>query len=403
MMRRWVGVAVIAGCLGLAQAARAQFSPPPAGPDALPEPIPVSPEAGQANAPGGPVNPECAQPGMPDCLSLPNDGTGAFSCREIDPERAVFFNVGAQLFQRQKQSQGGKLAVLDPFNIDTGNLPPVGGRAIQEFSDIGTRQNGGPRATLGYLFNTNQSFELTGFYIFQSNQTARLQDPGRIDSPFFNPPLGFEGDNGLWLQADRMSTTLSTTLFSVEGNYRYTDAAVTGAELIVGVRYLDVKERITNTTDDDGVAFPLINGLADPTRIATYSAGAHNRLVAPQLGFEWDKRCCKWLTLGVMAKGAWGVDFVDFNRSLVRGDGFVGFTGKNSEMQFSQMYELNAFVDFHILERARIRLGYSTMWLFNVANAMDQVDFNLQNTSTFNNRNGSIYFQGPMAELQFLF
>ena len=244
---------------------------------------------------------------------------------------------------------------------------------------------------------------MSGFYIFQNNSTASIQAPGRIDSFFGNPPLGFEGDNGLWLQADRMSTSFSSTLWNAEANYRYTDAAVTGAELIAGVRYLDLDERLSSVTDDDGFQFPMINGQSDPARVATYSVRTHNHLVAPQLGFEWDKELAHWLTLGVAGKGAWGANFVTLDRSLVRGDGFVGFNNSKSETQFSQMYEIHAFVDFHLLERLNLRMGYNTMWFLNMANVVDQYDFNLQNTGNVNNRDGSIFFHGPMAELQFLF
>ncbi len=307
------------------------------------------------------------------------------------------------MLQRQHLASGGVLAIQDPGNLDTGNPPPANAPVLQSLSDVSQHFGGGPRATLGYLFNGNQAIEVSGFYIFQNSSTTALADPGRIDSFFFNPPLGFEGDNGLWLQADRMSTSFSSTLWNAEVNYRYTDAAVTGAELIAGVRYLDLDERLSSVTDDDGIQFPLVNGGADPTRVATYSVRTHNHLLAPQLGFEWDKNLTNWLGLGVSAKGAWGANFVTLDRSLVRGDGFVGFAGSKSETQFSQMYEMNAFVDFHLMERLTLRMGYDTMWFLNMANVVDQYDFNLQDTNNLNNRNGSIFFHGPMAELQFLF
>ncbi len=44
------------------------------------------------------------------------------------------------------------------------------------------------------------------------------------------------------------------------------------------------------------------------------------------------------------------------------------------------MYELNAFVDFHILERARLRLGYNTMWFLNMANVVDQISISICKT-----------------------
>ncbi len=395
MMRHWVGAAVIAGCLGLASAARAQSGPPP-------EPIPVCPEPGPNYVPG-PLSTATAPPGPADGLSLPDDGTGAFPCKCPEPEEACYFSVGAQMLQRQHLASGGVLAVQDPGNLDTGNPPPANAPVLQSLSDVTPHFNAGPRATIGYLFNGNQAVEIGGYYIFQSNFTASLQDPGRIDSFFGNPPLGFEGDNGLWLQADRMSTTFSSTLWTMEANYRYTDAAVTGAELIAGVRYLDLDERLSTYTDDDGIQFPLTNGQPDPDRVATYAVRTHNHLIGPQLGFEWDKELTHWLALGASAKGAWGANFVTLDRSLVRGDGYVGFAGSKSETQFSQMYEIDAFVDFHILERLTLRLGYNTMWFLDMANVVDQYDFNLQDTNNIINRNGSIFFSGPMAELQFLF
>ncbi len=59
----------------------------------------------------------------------------------------------------------------------------------------------------------------------------------------------------------------------------------------------------------------MTNGQPDPTRVATYSVQTHNRLLAPQLGFEWDKSLTDWLALGVTAKGAWGEpNFVELDR-----------------------------------------------------------------------------------------
>ena len=117
MVRRWVSAAVIAGCLGLAPAAQAQVGPAP-----LPEPIPFCPDPGSNYVPG-PMSAATAPPGPPDCLSLPNDGTGAFPCQCTEPECAVYFSVGAQMLQRQNLAGGGVLAVRDPGVLDTGIAP----------------------------------------------------------------------------------------------------------------------------------------------------------------------------------------------------------------------------------------------------------------------------------------
>ena len=395
MTRRWVAVAVIAGCLAWAQAAPAQDAP-------APEPIPFSPGPdGACNLVPGPVGPSNVPPGPPDCLSLPADGTGAFPCKESVPECAPYFHLGVIAWQRQGLGNF-PLAVRDPQNLDTGNPPPAGARVLQSLGQIDPHFNSGATATWGVLFGEN-AIEATGYYTFQGNNSRAIANPGRIDSFFHNIPLGFEGDNGLFLQADRLKTTLSATLWGGEVNYRWTNPGVHEAELIVGARYLDLDEKLGSTFDDDGISFPLTNGQPDPRRVATYSARTHNRFMAPQLGFEWDQPVCCWFDVGFGAKGAWGMNDVGLDRSLVRGDGFVGFNGSHNSWQFSHLYELNSFVDIRLLERAKIRLGYNAMWFMHMASVGDQYDFNLQNTSRLIKQDGNVFFHGPLAQLEFLF
>ncbi len=405
MMRRWVGAAVMAGCLGLVQAARAQF--PQVGPARPPEPIPVG--AAQAPAPDpepnlvpGPLTPQLAPEGPPDCLSLPADGTGAFPCKNVELDSGTYFHIGALMWRRQ-ESGSGVIAVQDPQNLDTGTPPPAGASVLQRFNNIDPGYNAGITATLGALWNGNECLEATVFYTFQGRNTSSITDPGRIDSFFVNPPLGFEGDNGMFLQDDRLSTTLTSQLWGAEVNYRYADPALSEAELLLGVRYLDLFEKLGSTFDDDGVTFPMTNGLPDPTRVAAYSVQTENRFVGPQLGFEWGHRVGKFFTMGLTAKAALGADFAHLNRSLTRGDGLVGFDGNRSTVQFSEVYEGGAFIDFHVLDRARIRLAYNALWLIHMANVVDQYDFNLQNTNQLDKRSGNILYQGPVLEFQFLF
>ena len=108
------------------------------------------------------------------------------------------------------------------------------------------------------------------------------------------------------------------------------------------------------------------------------------------------------MSLGFGGKAAFGANFLDQRTSLLRGDGFVGFNNTRNDVQFSHAYELNAFVDFHVLERARIHLGYNAMWLVNVVDVGDQYNFNLRDSS-LGSGNGSVFFHGPVAQLEFLF
>ena len=184
MMRRWVGAAVIAGCLGLAPAARRNTAParPPRG--RCPSRSPFVPNRGliwsrpaqHRDRAAGTVQRSSAFPTMEPAR---------FSCKCNEPEEACYFSVGVEILQRQNLASDGVIAVLDPSasKLDTGIPPPANSKPIQELSDLNPHYNGGPRATLGYLFNGNQAVEVSGFYIFQNSSTAAVLDPGRVDFP----------------------------------------------------------------------------------------------------------------------------------------------------------------------------------------------------------------------------
>src|SRR5262249_43074988 len=71
MLKKWMGVALLAGWLGLTAQARAQYLPSPVGAARIPEPLPCGPTAPVPNLVPGPLNPLDAPKGPPDCLSLP--------------------------------------------------------------------------------------------------------------------------------------------------------------------------------------------------------------------------------------------------------------------------------------------------------------------------------------------
>jgi hypothetical protein len=399
-MKKWYfGVALVAGWLCQTGTASAQI-PTPFGAARIPEPIPC------ANTPElvpGPISPQGAPPGPPCGTDLPAGHTSAFQCEEFVRDDHCFAHFGAVGLMRQKLG-GNTIAFQDPQNLDTGIIPFGSNHpTVQTYNDIGQNYEYGPKVTLGYLWQ-NHSIEVTGFWLPESKNSADTVLPGQVDQLFRNTPIGFEGNNGLWLQADRVNTEFRSQMWSAEVNYRYTNAAVLEAELILGVRYVDLWESLNRFTDDDGVSNPDPFGNPDPLRQAFYLTEVHNRIVAPQIGFEWGKSMTHWFTVGVNAKAALGVDFAEVRTSLTRGDGFVGFDNRRTKaVTLSQIYDAGAFLDFNFLERGRLRLGYSALFLVNVAAAQDQLDFNLANPAGATNNHGSIFYHGPMAELQFLF
>jgi hypothetical protein len=410
MRKWWTGLALWAGCVGLAplQAQQPNVAPSPWGAARIPEPIPCY----QApNIVPGPINPAIAPPGPgPDSpLSLPDTHTSAFQCDNFPPEERPYFHIGALALQRQRLGDF-PLAVVDPRQrrIDTGIDPPPNARLVMDMSQISEIMQPGVMATFGWLFDDSKAIEVSGWYIFENTRSLAIKNPGALDSFFQGVPLGFEGDNGMWLQADRMTFTKTSRIFNGEVNYRYTNKAVFECDFLFGVRYMDLQETLAFFTDDDGIIFPMANGQPDPKREALYQVRTKNRMVLPQIGMEFDapflpNNCFPWITWAFQGKVGVGPNFLEVNTLLQRGDGLVGFTSGRNEVIPSGVAELGLFVDLHPLERFKIRAGYTTMWLLDIANVQDVFDYNLHDKAGRVNNNGSLFFHGPSVEFRFLF
>jgi len=323
----------------------------------------------------------------------------------------LYGSFGYMGLERQRLGHGAA-AVLDTASggMHTGNLPPAGAPEAANFYDIQPRLNNGVRATLGYHWD-GQAFELSGFYLSQNSAAKGYANAGSLDS-FFNvggdftqAPLGFTGDNGgpLWLQADVIRLRLQTALGSAEANYRCWPGAEADFSWLIGVRYLDLYERFSFFTGNGDLTTLGANGLPDPTLQATYSVTAHNQFLAPQLGLEWNRAINCWLAFTMSAKGAWGANFLTVDVNLKRGDGFTGFHNGRSQTLFSHMYETGFFLDFKLMERARLRAGYNLLWVVDVAEALGQFDYDLTHTSGRTKNNETIFYHGPLVELHFLF
>jgi hypothetical protein len=393
----WISGALTVVWLGLAVPLWAQAP--------VPEPLPLGCPP-PARPEFGPLNPQQAPPGPPGDLGIPASVPGAFM--ECPPalEEGCYVNIGGMLLKRQKMHHLN-IAVIDranTTNLDTGETPLLARDQIpvQTAADVDPAMAGGVRGTIGYQFG-NEAIEFTGYWIPDNSASTDFFFPGRIDQFFTNAPIGFEGDNGLWLQADHVRTTLRSSLANAELNYRWWNSALTGGEAIFGIRYLDQRERLSIFTDDDGLTVLDVNGNPDPTRQATYSIDAHNHILAPQLGLEYHNALCSWLGLTLSAKGAWGVNWVDSRAKLIRGDNFQGFDLTRHDSLFSQVYEGGAFFDIYVFERMRVRAGYNLLWLVDIAEAVREVNFDLANQLNGKLQTGSVFYHGPVIELQFLF
>ncbi len=409
MRRRWIGAALMA--LGLVGRAPAQMPMPPGGG------MPMSPPT-FANDPTPMPGPQFCPPGGAEPpaspFSLPNDGSpNAFSCDQdcACEHPGCYLSIGWMALLRQPTGNG-VLAVRDPGvnipgippNVDSGLFPPQSAPQLLGFNDITPRWLNGIRAFLTYR-EDGHAFEIGGFYMFQQVNSAVAIAPGRLDLPFANFPLpiGFQGDNNLWLQADQVRAALQTQLASAEANYR--TSYCRGFEWIFGVRYLFLQERFSVTTDDDSIVDRQAGRRVNLTEIATVSARTSNNIVAPQLGFEWEKPLVSWLTVGMTGKGAWGANFLTIDSGLQRFDSFPGPSFRHTSVIFSQIYELSAWGTIFLTEQCRLKAGYMALWVTGVPQAQQQFSFDLGNPglNVGANNHSSVLFHGPMVELQFAF
>ncbi len=407
-MRKWWIGAALALALGSGPA-RAQHLPYAPGPAPLPEPVPECRQPGPAQPPinPGPLGPMQAPLGPPDDLSLSCNAPYAFDDSYYNPEHAFYFHAGAMALMRQGLGHR-PVAMFDPNprqirpdGLEVNTAPQANSLLLQDTSDIHPNFAWGPRATVGYIFD-NQAVELTAFYLPENGKAVTTAVPGQVFTFFNHAPAGFQGDNNLFHNADFVQTTFKTAVGNAEANYRCWPWVESGFDWILGVRYFDVQERLGMTVSDDGLTSPPA-GVSNQVLNAQYAVRTHNRMVAPQLGIEWERHPFRWLGLGFNAKGAWGANFTDVDVTFQRGDGLPGFIGHRSHTQFSHLYEIGLFADFYLLERVKLRGGYSTFWFLHAVTANDQVDYDLSHIDGLRKDNGNIFYHGPMVELQFLF
>jgi hypothetical protein len=403
MAKWWMGVALAVVVVGQPNAARAQN--PPAGQGPPQEPVPCAPSSLGGLMPG-PLTPNMAPPGPGQDLSISANSPGAFSCDDWCRPSECYVSVGAIALQRQNLGHG-IVAFKDPGNgTDTGIRPirnaDLNNSALS-FNDLHQHFDWGVSGMIGYAVD-DCAIELSGFFIPRSTASRTVDNPGRLDLNFINPPLGFEGDNGLWLQADRVRLSDAIQLTNAELNFRYANKAIASIEPLIGVRYFDLLEQLSIFTGDDDLTVLDINGNPNPVNQATYRVTSHSHIIAPQLGFELTYPICnRCVAFVAHAKGAWGANFWEKNTLLVRGDGLVGINDHTAHTQFTHLYDLGFYLDFYLLERMRIRAGYNLLWIVNVPEAKSQINFDLNNVNGTRADHGSIFFSGPQIEMQFLF
>jgi hypothetical protein len=426
MVNRWVRKALLGILAGLAPAAASAQQP------YYPDPVPLyRPAAGvegaaytgapqgngampvvvQAPVPGEPLPPG-ARIVDPNLLPPPRPLNGG--PMPVDPQtdmsaddakgvaRWIFEGDFVMLMRARMKSEA--LAIKDLILVEAPDpIPPgVNGMPLfADFKDMNQNMMYGLKVGGQYLFNEHNAVELTSTIMPQHTDHITYILPGQLTSFFTSPPavpVGFEGDNGLWDHADRMDLNLTTTMFLMELNYRgYCGAGNWEADYLLGVRWLNIHEKLAWTTDDDGIQFG-----PDPLTTATYTVRARNSIVAPQLGFGLHRNICPWMAVSWEGKGAWGQNFASYEIQLERGDGFSAPSGGLKKEHFCQVYESALSVDFSGTWW-RLRFAYDVLFIHGVATGQNEIDFNLLNPNGNGRFDGSLLYHGPSVSFNIVF
>jgi len=410
MRKTWT--ALILGALLCQSAAQAQFplgpgSPGQPGQAPVGQTMPGDPGLPTPPMPPGVVSPVETPDGAPDVPRFGDPApTNAFDGGGPAGSAGPGFVLNLGVIALRRETIGNATyavydpgVVLPPFPpfFDHGGSPPPGSPSALSLSDLNPQFGYGVKGSLTF-FGEASLFEISGYYIPRAASNATASAPSRLDLPFANslPPLGFEGDNGMWLQADQVRLTLENEIINLEMNVHY--ASSTNFNGILGVRFFDLTDSFSIFTDDDGLTVRP----PDPTTQATYRATSHTRLLGPQLGMQMRFALDEpdvFMTASLLAVP--GINFNEVEISLTRGDGFEGPSGRRQSTQFTQLLEFNLGLEFTLTERIWFRAGYQALLLLNVPVSYDQVNFDPGNTDGTRNDNGMVLFHGPMAMLQF--
>jgi hypothetical protein len=310
----------------------------------------------------------------------------------------LWVSFGWKALQRG-QLQNHLLAVRDPNpGFDAGvplvsNLP-----AAIKFSDTPVDMSHGFTGSIGFYYE-DWLWEISGWALPTHSAGQRVfADPGSLSSYFFNVPFGFEGTNGfLWGNADVMSVRLDSTFYNVELNTHFQGGGDNWThDMMIGARYMNITEKLHYFTSDDAIQIGPV-----PFTDALLVHRAQNNLLGLHVGLGSSYQFNGMFGVSWEHRGGVYANLMDVNHVLQRGDGFFGFDNSVQKWDVAASYETGAF--FHVNGSFfRVKAGYEFKWLFNVATAENQFDFDLQAVRNKLDTNGTLFYHGPTATLDIM-
>jgi hypothetical protein len=287
----------------------------------------------------------------------------------------------------------GALAVRD-VSADRAAPAVSSGNVELSASDVHPPWQAGVRAEVGFVGDCGV-FEVSGFYVPLTGTSVTSTDPAVLDTFFINPPAGFAGagNNGLFTHVDQVTAQFHSAVYSGEAMFRGNLLDMTGLNLMLGARYFGNFERFQLDT--------VANlAVADPTMQQEYTVRVWNNIAAPQFGIDIYQPFWDYYALNIQLKTAPGVDIARSTTTLQRGDGLVGFSDQVNRVQFAETFDIGVYFDCFISDKIRVRAGYSAFWAVNVAEAQQNVDYNLAETGHFDGH-GTVFYHGPSLTFTF--
>jgi Putative beta barrel porin-7 (BBP7) len=277
--------------------------------------------------------------------SGPGCGCGPNQAQCYDDETTHYAYGSAEVFYARRNNS----VIKQPVIIDTNTGLPAAGTADTEF-----RYLPGIKAAAGYMFKSGIGVETDfwGQWGFASRKTINGADN-----------LSVPGDLGLsslnFFDVDQITETYSSHINNYEINFVLPYASI---QYLAGFRYLTVDERFDIST------FSNTTGSGD------YQIITRNRMYGGQLGARGQWQVERFV-FDVEAKAGVFANAAHQDQNVVDASGFPLRTASGDERVPSFVGELSSYLFIPMGSHFTGRLGYTAVWIDELALAPNQLDF----------------------------
>ncbi len=338
-------------------------------------------------------------PPPPGGYGPPRPGVSFGSEPGCDTGCGKFFVDFGWLMLKRNPYNTRPFVVADVSGFDTGNPADPTQVNLFRLNDVGIPWNNGFQVNFG-VQQEDVIYEFAGWYVPNRGAARFLSGEAGLSSFFVRPPLGFEGNAGMWQQADTMRFDFRQNSASGAFNAKIIgpcDCEEFRYSLLVGLRYVDLWERLDYTVDDDAIRFGSF-----PGTIATLTYQTTNRLMGPQVGFDLNYAVNSWFGIEAMGRLGFMTNLMTIRHTLTRGDGFQGFDTSIQRAEFTQLYETGVHLYLYS-GNMRLKGGYDFKWFVGTAKTDNQINFDLETQPTTFSTTGTLFFHGPSVSLEIFF